>query len=119
MLTNGLRRCCAFFNCSRDDCEIFKQFKARPLPGSSRSSVGRSEQSVNPADKPVGLAEAEPSTIRTEERGKAKPVVFEHRRLAQRRQVRLIPGTEGTVSQCNGYSNVFIKTSIPCIIMKY
>lgn len=33
MLANGLRRCLAFFNCSRDESKILNHFKARLMPG--------------------------------------------------------------------------------------
>lgn len=70
-------------NRSRDKDEMYKPFKARPMPSSTKQSIG-----VGKGHKSVSLMEARPFPLMSEERGRDKQALPAQRLLAQQKQVR-------------------------------
>ena len=75
---------------SRDEEEMSKPFKARPMPSPRRQLVG-----AGPGHKFVTPTEARPFHLRSEERGRAKQAILAQRLLTQQKQVRSPAAVEG------------------------
>ena len=75
---------------SRDEEEMSKPFKARPMPSPRRQLV-----SAGPGRKLVTLTEARPFHLRSEERGRAKQAILAQKLLIQQNHVRSPAAVEG------------------------